>query len=323
VSIESSPIPEPTRAPVASGLVAAVVTPVTDSGDLDLAAFERVLAMLVDAGVDGVCLGGATAEYPHTSREERTTLIRRAAGLLRTDVSLLVGIGAASPRDVVPLGNAALEAGARGVLVSMPLFFPYGQDDLAAFCRHVAARLAGPTLLYDLPTFTTALETDTIIELLRDEPHLVGIKDSSGRRDRLTALVEARGAEPWTLLAGDDGVIPDALAAGWNGAISGTAGVCPELLVALVAAVRRGDTALGVHLFALLDELIAQLGAFPTPWGIRVGLAARGLDTGPLPLPASPRRTAAITAFHAWAPGWFDRVGEALGRPVAATPAAR
>lgn len=321
MSIESSPTPEPARAPAASGLIAAVVTPLTDTGDVDLDTFDRVLAMLVDANVDGVCLGGATAEYPHTTREERLALIRRAADVLRKDVALLVGIGAASPRDVIPLGDAALEAGARAVLVSMPLFFPYGQDDLAAFCRHVAARLAGPTLLYDLPTFTTPLETDTIVELLREEPHLVGIKDSSGRRDRLSALVDARGTLPWTLLAGDDGVIPEALAAGWNGAISGTAGICPELLVALVGSVRNGDTARGVELFALLEELIAQLGAFPTPWGIRIGLAARGLDTGPLPLPVSVRRQAAIIAFHAWATGWFDRVGDAVGRPIASVTA--
>ena len=48
---------------------------------------------------------------------------------------------------------------------------------------------------------------------------------------------------------------------------------------------RRDETA---RLQGLLDELISQLGPFPTPWGIRIGLAARGLDTGPLPLPVTP-----------------------------------
>ena len=66
-----------------------------------------------------------------------------------------------------------------------------------------------------------------------------------------------------------------------------------------------------------LRELIAQISMFPTPWGIRVGLAVRGIDTGPLPLPSSSRRIAQVAAFHAWLPPWLDRLGEALGRPIA------
>jgi hypothetical protein len=47
----------------------------------------------------------------------------------------------------------------------------------------------------------------------------------------------------------------------------------------------------------------------PTPWGIRVGLAARGIDTGPLPLPVSAARTARIAAFRKWLPEWLVQHG--------------
>jgi hypothetical protein len=60
--------------------------------------------------------------------------------------------------------------------------------------------------------------------------------------------------------------------------------------------------------------LIAQLAPFPTPWGIRVGLAARGIDTGPLPLPVTPARKQQIAAFTAWLPGWLVRHG--FERPI-------
>jgi dihydrodipicolinate synthase/N-acetylneuraminate lyase len=92
--------------------------------------------------------------------------------------------------------------------------------------------------------------------------------------------------------------------------------MCPELLVALTAAARRGDQATTDALFTLLRDLIAQISRFPTPWGIRLGLGGRGIDTGPMPLPLSPRRAADAAALAAWLPGWFDRVGEALGAPV-------
>lgn len=302
--------------PSLSGLHAAAVTPRTASGAVDYATFDRVVDFLLAAGVDGVCLGGATAEFPHATRDERVRLIEHAARRVGS-AALLVGIGAASPTDVVPLGRAALDAGARAVLLSMPLFFRYQQEDLHAFCTDAAARIGGPVLLYDLPSFTTPLTTATVVELLQQAPHIVGIKDSSGQPDRVPALLSARGDLPWRLLVGDDALLVDAMQAGWDGCISGTSGAFPELLLATLRAARAGDTAQLDVLVPLVQELFAQQGVFPTPWGIRIGLEARGIDVGPLPLPASPGRRAQRTAYLAWAPGWMARVGEALGQTLA------
>jgi len=71
----------PARTAVA-GLFAATATPINASGDPDLATFDRLVDFLVGAGVDGIVVGGATAEYPQFDLEERRALIRREA--LRT-----------------------------------------------------------------------------------------------------------------------------------------------------------------------------------------------------------------------------------------------
>lgn len=47
--------------------------------------------------------------------------------------------------------------------------------------------------------------------------------------------------------------------------------------------------------------------AFPAPWGIRIGLAARGYPTGPLPLPVTPDRQRQIAEFTAWLQEWLVR----------------
>ncbi len=303
--------------PVLRGLYAAAVTPRTDAGALDLAAYDRVLDLLLATAVDGVCLGGATAEYPHATREERVAIIRHTAARIGQR-AMLVGIGTAIPGDVVPLGRAALDAGARAVLLSMPLFFRYQQEDLEAFCADTAAAIGGPVLLYDLPAFTTPLETDTIVRLLGSAAHVIGIKDSSGKADRVPDLSAARGDRPWRLLVGDDGLLVDAITAGWDGCISGTSGAFPELMLAATAASREQDTAALGRLRPLLQELFTQMGAFPTPWAIRIALEARGVPVGPLPLPASPGRAAQKAAFMAWIPGWLARVEATLGHELVA-----
>jgi 4-hydroxy-tetrahydrodipicolinate synthase len=294
-----------------SGLFAAVTTPVTESGALDLATFDRHLELLIEAGADGVCLGGATAEYPHSELHDRRVLIARAARLLPDDVVLLTAIGAPNVRHVIDLGKYALDQGSHALLLPMPMFFRYQQQDLAEYCREASQALAAPCLIYDLPDFTNPLEPATVIELLEQEEHIIGIKDSSGRPDRQSRYADARGDSDWTLLVGDDSRLKDAMTVGWDGGVSGIAALCPELMVAAVKAGKAGNAEELARLQGLIDELITQITGLPVPWGLRMGLEARGLPTGPLPWPVSAGRREHAARLQAWLPSWLERVGAA------------
>ena len=52
----------------------------------------------------------------------------------------------------------------------------------------------------------------------------------------MTTFAQARRDCDWMLLVGDDRLLSAGLLAGWDGGISGVAGCCPELLVAIVRA---------------------------------------------------------------------------------------
>jgi 4-hydroxy-tetrahydrodipicolinate synthase len=289
-----------------TGLFAAVATPVRDDGRFDEAAFDRLVDFLLAAGVDGICVGGATGEYPHFEVAERTAVIHRARQRLPDDRAFLVGIGSSSLRGTLALGEAAIAAGARALLLPMPMFFRYQQDDLEAFASRVTRTLRAPCLLYDLPDFTNGLAPDTTLALLRDEEFIIGIKDSSGRTENVARFAEARQDKNWTLLVGDDRLLRAGLLAGWDGGISGIAGCHPELLVALDRSCRQGDTNEAARLQRRLDELVSKLSVFPTPWGIRIALDARGLSTGPLPLPLTSARLRQVAEFQDWLRAWLE-----------------
>ncbi len=285
------------------GLFAAVVTPTTADGRIDEATFDHILEFLLSAGVHGVCIGGATGEYPHFQARERAAVIRRAGQQMPRNRALLVGIGAGSTRRVMKLGQVAIDAGSEALLLPAPMFYRYEQQDLRAFCTQVSRGLAAPCLLYDLPDFTNGFAPATVLSLLREEQFIVGIKDSSGREANIQAFVDERHGDAWTLIVGDDRLLARGLQAGWDGGISGVAGFCPELLVRLYQSAVAGRAEETARLQGLLEELIARIAVFPTPWGIRIGLAARGIGTGPLPLPLTPQRRQQIEAFNGWFPG--------------------
>ena len=67
----SSELPQPLR-----GIIPPLVTPLTHDGSLDLEGLERLIGMLLGAGVHGVFPLGTTGEAPHLSRELRAEIGR-------------------------------------------------------------------------------------------------------------------------------------------------------------------------------------------------------------------------------------------------------
>jgi hypothetical protein len=45
----------------------------------------------------------------------------------------------------------------------------------------------------------------------------------------------------------------------------------------------------------------------PAPWGVRLGLAARGVATGPLHVPLSPVRLKQIEEIEEWLANWASK----------------
>jgi dihydrodipicolinate synthase/N-acetylneuraminate lyase len=289
------------------GVYAALMTPVDDRGHPDAKALGRLIDFVAATGIDGVCLGGGTGEYPHFSLEDRKGIVALAARRLRGQLPFLVSIGAPTVRNAIDLGRHALEQGCGALLLPMPYFYRYEQEDMAACVRTVVRTLDAPCLLYNLAAFTNPLSPDTAIALLRSEPNVVGLKESSGETGALSRISRARNDAPWALFCGSDALALDALGAGWNGLISGIASCCPELLVALYRHHVAGRNLEAQKLQALLNELVAAVDRLPFPWSIRIAADVRGIPTGSLPWPLSPKRELEVRDLRTFYDAWFSR----------------
>jgi len=295
-------------APV-SGVFAAVSTPVDSKGEINFGAFDRGVDLVLQAGVDGICVGGATGEYTRFNIGQRKDQLTRAGELISGRGKFLAAVGGPTIRDVVDLGDHAVQCGADALLLPMPYFFVYEQDDLETFAREASRELAAPCLLYNLPAFTNGLQPETMIRLISSEPNIVGVKDSSGEPAHLGQLLKLRESGPASLLIGHDKLLGAAYQAGWDGVISGVAAFCPELIVGFAASFHAGREEEMARLERQRMELIAQLELLPTPWAVRLGLELRGIDPGPYPIPASERRREQMREFQQW----FEKFLAALG----------
>ena len=144
------------------GVLAAVVTP-NRPGTLepDFTGLLDLMDMVAAGGVDSICLMGSTGEFVNYSNADRMRALYLA--VKRSKVPLVAGVGHTTLRGAVELAEDAVGAGASGLLLMPPYFFPYQQPEVEAYCLAFAREVGNalPILLYSIPQFTSPLGIGT------------------------------------------------------------------------------------------------------------------------------------------------------------------
>lgn len=292
-----------------AGVFAAAVTPHRLEGhEADIGAMLELIDFLASSGVKGTVLLGSTGEFPHVTQSDRERLLQFA--VKRSRVPVIAGVSHSTLDGALELASDAITAGAAGLLLMPPHFFRYDQADVAEFYRRFAIEIGRtdvPLLLYNIPQFTSPIAIETVRELL-DSGYYAGIKDSSGDWPFFEQLAALRARQEFALFVGHDSLFPQASRAGADGIVSGCACAIPELLVKLDTALASVDTARVDMLYQHLNKFIEWISRFPTPVGVKVATAARGLKVGPLAIPLAPEKCRALEEFQEWFKAWFPAI---------------
>ena len=223
----------------AAGVFTIAVTPFLPDGALDLPSLERVTDFYLDKGATGLTVLGIMGEAGKLSAGESLAVVRRVVA--RAGVPVVVGVSAPGFAAMQALADAAMAAGAAGVMVAPPATLR-NDDAIVGYYRSVAEMLPGiPFVLQDFPLVTTVtIPAPVILRIVADCPTCVMLKheDWPGL-DKITAIRSAPGRRI-SILCGNGGqFLPEEMARGADGAMTGFA--YPEMMAAVVAAHRAGD----------------------------------------------------------------------------------
>ena len=275
--MSSSPLSTPLR-----GIVPPMITPLKSHDTLDVEGLERLVEHIVGGGVHGLFILGTSAEAPNLSYRLRREVIARVCRQVDGRLPVLVGVTDTSLTETLDLAHAAAEAGASGVVLAPPYYFPVNQTELIRYVRHVVAEIALPLVLYNMPKMTkVTFEPQTVRQLL-DVPGIVGLKDSSRDMDYFLAVREVTRQRPdWSLLVGFEHMLIDTLRAGGDGGVLAGANLSPRLLVELYEAVVgnceqrieeiQQQLAIQRRIYTLGDSVLAAI------QGIKCALSLRGI----------------------------------------------
>lgn len=281
---------------------AALLTPRTPDGAVDANALKDLVRFLLSKGIESFAINGATGEFCMTTAPELRLLLRAVRDAGADPTRILCGVGSSSSRRTMELASIAADEGAAALLLPMPYFFRYAQDDLDIYCRTVANSTSLPVLLYNLPQFSSGLDKDTVRRLISETENIVGIKDSSGTLDILRDLTE-HGIDACRIV-GNDTVLAEAITERvCDGVVSGVACALPESVLNLF---RQPAGSEKFHRSSYqLNEFVAQLNQFPVPWALKWALDARSVMPATISYPVTERRATQASNFMSWFREWL------------------
>ena len=227
------------------GIVPPVVTPLTESGAIDLPALEALGEHLIAAGVHGLFVLGSSAEVAYLTDEQRqsvvTTLVRVAAGR----VPVIAGAIDLTTSRVIAQAKVLESAGADAIVTTAAIYAINDQTETEAHLRAVAAAITVPLFAYDIPVRVHSKLSSEMLVRLGREGVLAGVKDSSGDDvgfRRLVAQNKAAGS-PLALFTGHEVVVEGMLLLGADGVVPGLANVDAAGYVRLWNAAQAGEWA--------------------------------------------------------------------------------
>lgn len=286
---------EPSPLPVAKGdaplaeLVAAVTTPFTPDGNVDLAGLQENLKRLMRTPLTGVLVLGTTGEHPFLDFSEKVELIE-AAARARGRLDLYVQVWHQDSRHTKALAELAHAHGARAAVALTPTYYTpnYSRDVLRRYYAELVSQ--GRTYLYHIPRNTgQRLTVDDVLAIAAEG--VSGMKDSSGELASLGELLAKAPANFQVLVGAGEGLL-GALALGAAGGILAVAQVAPYLTAEVADRLAAGDLPAAQRAQTALTRLAVTI---QRPYGIagvkyamdKVGLIG-GLPRQPLPtLPPS------------------------------------
>ena len=220
------------------GLFPAIITPMTQQGELNEAAFRSVLEFNIQAGVHGFWIAGGSGESILISEDETKRIAQISVDQIRGRVGTIMHISAPTTAEAVRNAENAARAGVDSICGLPPCFYGTGEEELVEFYRSVGRSADLPLFVYNLPEATGVEITPELARKIQDNvPQLVGLKHSAPNFKNVWKFSQM-GLH---CFMGFSCLMLPALTVGAVGSVDGPPNVAPEPFLEIWEAYQAGD----------------------------------------------------------------------------------
>ena len=270
------------------GSIVALVTPMRADGSIDWEAHERLVQWHVESGTAGVVPMGTTGESATLNTQEHLEVISRTIELANGRIYVVAGTGSNSTEETLHQTKEAESLGADACLLVTPYYNRPTQEGLFAHFKKVAETTSVPLVLYNVPSRTGCDLLPETIGRLSSIEGIVGIKEASGKIERVSKI-RSVSAGDFFILSGEDALTLEMMNNGAVGTISVTANVLPKAMAEFCDSFLSGNvkraSAIDEVLQSVHEILFIESNPTPAKWALhQMGIIQEGIRMPLLPL---------------------------------------
>jgi 1-pyrroline-4-hydroxy-2-carboxylate deaminase len=222
-----------------NGVFPALTTKFTPDDQLDLPMFGTNLDAQLDAGINGVVIGGSLGEASSLTLAEKEALIKFSVEKAGARIPVLLNIAEGSTAEAVKQAGLARKWGAKGLMLLPPMRYKSDHRETVTFFKTVASSTDLPIMIYNNPVDYKIDVTLDMFEELIGLPNIEAVKESTRDVSNVTRMINRFG-DRIKILCGVDTIAMEELLMGAVGWVGGLAGAFPAETVAIYKLVRAG-----------------------------------------------------------------------------------
>lgn len=221
------------------GIFPACTTKFTAADELDIPLFSKNLQAQLDAGIDGVILGGSLGEASVLTTTEKEKLTRIAVEQLNGKIPVVMNIAEGATREAVKQAELAEKWGAEGLMLLPPMRYKSDERETATFFKTVAAATELPVMIYNNPVDYKVEVTHHIFDQLQEYSNIQAVKESTRDVSNVTRM-KNRFGDRFKILCGVDTLALESFVLGADGWVGGLVCAFPAETVAIYRLAKAG-----------------------------------------------------------------------------------
>jgi 1-pyrroline-4-hydroxy-2-carboxylate deaminase len=221
------------------GVFPAVTTKFTADDKLDFKGFEKNLAAQLDAGVNGIIIGGTLGESSVLSASEKEDLLNFTLQKVNGKVPVVLNIAEGATRDAVKIAESAQKNGINGLMLLPPMRYKSDHRETVTYFKSIANATDLQIMIYNNPVDYKVDVTLDMFEELVACKNIDAVKESTRDVVNVTRMINRFG-DRFSIMSGVDTLALESLLMGAKGWVAGLVCAFPAETVAIYNLVQEG-----------------------------------------------------------------------------------
>ena len=275
------------------GVMPAITTQFDVKGNLDLNTFKINLSHQINAGVNGIILGGTLGEASTLTNQEKQQLLAVTLGEVNGKIPVIMNIAEQATIEAIRLAQKAESEGADGLMLLPPMRYKATDEETVTYFSTIANATNLPIMIYNNPIDYKIEVTLEMFAALESNKNITAVKESTRDITNITRMINRFG-DRFQILCGVDTIAMEALLMGANGWVAGLVDAFPEETVAIYSYCKQGELEKARSIFSWFLPLL-ELDISPQlVQNIKLCELATGMGTGHVRPPRLPLKGAEL-----------------------------